>query len=144
MLLGEGCSGDWSGMKACSLWLYHIRVWPEASLEAEASPCPADWKIAPVGWLALFISVAVNMQMTQDWTHVWLICQGPKQSLLGSGLCLHHRCQGMATPLRVNLRMLVPPQPLPCTLVEMPVPTFVGCLQECVFFLEPGHPLSTS
>ena len=36
-------------MKACPPWLYLIRLWPEASLEAETTPCPADWKITPEG-----------------------------------------------------------------------------------------------
>lgn len=144
MQLGEGCSSDWSGMKARLPWLYHIRVWPKASLEAKTSPCPADWKIAPVGWLALFISTAVNTQMTQGWAHVWLICQGPRQSLLGLGLCLQHRGQGTPAPLRVDLRMLVPPQLLPFIPVEVLVSMFGGCLQEGVFFLGPGHPLPTS
>lgn len=50
------------------------------------------------GWLALFLSMAINIQMTQGWTHVWLIGQRPRQSLLGPGLCLHHRCQGTPAP----------------------------------------------
>lgn len=34
------------------------------------------------GRLALFRSTAINTQMAQCWTCVWLDCQGPRQSLL--------------------------------------------------------------
>lgn len=53
MLLSEGYNHDWSVMKVCPLWLYHISVWPEASVEAGTTPRPADRKIAPGGQLAL-------------------------------------------------------------------------------------------
>lgn len=64
-------------MKACPPWLYHIRVQPKASLEAETSPCLADWKIAPEGWLALSVSTGCQYLEDTRLDRLWLCLPRP-------------------------------------------------------------------
>lgn len=46
-------------------WLYHIRVWPQAPLEAKALLCLAEWKIASVACPASLPSSTV-CQYSED------------------------------------------------------------------------------
>lgn len=72
-------------MKACPLWLYLIRAWPQASLEVETSPCSADWKIACVGRWPFVQLWSVDTQKAQAQMHICLCVPLPCEVLLSPG-----------------------------------------------------------
>lgn len=129
-------------MKACPPWLYLIRVWPEASLEAETTPCPADWKITPEGLASRLCSTVHQYSEDTRLDHVWLTSEAPG-SPQGAQPLSTAQGSADARPLKVDLKVLVPPRPLPVSPVAMLAFPLLGTVHWSVFFLLEPWPSST-